>query len=162
MSVDTAGNVSFYDGTRVGADGTVSNRYGSASAWDGGGSASAAISNATSAIGAALAASAQYDPSGSSLGALDAADADLNSLAQTYTAMGRLDLVAQITNTRGEVSAARAKVLQIVAVSNESRRMTGNGDPSMVHAALNSGSPDAFLLKEQNEKLHPGDKSAVA
>jgi len=162
MSVSTGGDVSFYDGTTVGADGTVSNAYGSAKAWDGGGSATAAISKATTAVGAALAASAQYDTTGGSLGALDAADAELNSLAQVYTALGRYDLVGQINNSRGEISAARAKVVQIVQISADSRRLTGDGSASRVHEALASGSPEAYLRKQQEEKLHPDDKSAVA
>lgn len=162
MSVSSGGDVTFYDGTTVRADGTVSNAYGSAKAWDSGGSASAAIQTASGAIGAALAASAVYDTSGSSLGALDAADSELNSLAQVYTACGRLDLVGQINNTRGDISAARAKVMQIVQVSADSRRLTGDGSASRVHEALASGSPEAYLRKEQNEKLHPDDQSAVA
>lgn len=162
MSVNTAGDVSFYDGTTVRADGTVSNAYGSAKAWDSGGSATAAISKASTAVGAALAASSQYDTSGSSLGALDAADAELNSLAQVYTAMGRYDLVGQINNTRGDISAARAKVMQVVQVSADARRLTGDGSASRVHEALVSGSPDAYLRRQQEEKLHPEDKSAVA
>jgi hypothetical protein len=162
MSVDSRGDVSFYDGTTVKADGTVSNAYGSAQAWDGGSSATAAISKADTAVGAALAASSQYDPSGSSLGALDAADAELNSLAQVYTALGRYDLVGQINNTRGDISAARAKVLQVVQVSADSRRLTGDGSAARVHEALNSGSPEAYLRREHDEKTRPDDQTAVA
>ncbi len=164
MNMDTSGNVTFYDGTRVGADGTVSNEYGSAKAWDGGASGTAAIANASTAVGVALAAIANYDISGSSLGALDAADAQLSSLLGVYSGLHLNSMVAAISQMQGTVDAARARVLQLVSVSAESRRLTGDGSASRVHEALtqNSGSVEAYLRKQQDEKLHPGDKSAVA
>ncbi|MBS1954132.1 MAG: hypothetical protein JST89_08100 [Cyanobacteria bacterium SZAS-4] len=165
MNMDTAGNVTFYDGTRVGADGTVSNQYGSAKAWDGGASGTAAIAKASTAVGVAQAAIANYDISGSSLGALDAADTELASLLGAYAGMPNMNsMVAAISQMQGTVAAARDRVLQLVSVSAESRRLTGDGSASRVHEALtqNSGSVEAYLRKQQDEKLHPGDKSAVA
>lgn len=165
MNMDTAGNVTFYDGTRVGADGTVSNQYGSAKAWDGGASGTAAIAKASTAVGVAQAAIANYDISGSSLGALDAADTELASLLGAYAGMHGMDsMVAAISQMQGTVASARARVLQLVSVSAQSRSLTGDGSASRVHEALtqNSGSVEAYLRKQQDEKLHPGDKSAVA
>lgn len=164
MNMDTSGNVTFYDGTRVSSDGVVSNEFGSAKAWDGGASGSAAIANASTAIGAALAAVASYDISGSSLGALDAADVQLSSLLAVYSGLHNHSMMAAISQMQGSVDAARAKVLQLVSVSSESRRLTGDGSAARVHEALtqNGGSIDAYLRKQQEEKLHPGDKTAVA
>ncbi len=162
MSVDSNGNATFYDGTRVGSDGTVSNQYGSGSAWDDGSNASSAIANASGAVGAALAASSQFDPNGSTLGMLDAADSELSSLAQVYTAMGRLDLVGQLSSTQGQVADARSRISQVIGVSDDSRRLTGDGSSSRVHEALNNGSPENYLLNQMAEKNHTDEKSTAA
>ncbi len=162
MSVDSSGNATFYDGTTVGADGTVSNQYGSGSAWDGGSSATAAVAQASGAVGAALAASSQFDPNGSTLGMLDAADSELSSLAQTYAAMGRLDLVGQLSSAQGQVADARGRISQVIAVSDDSRRLLGDGSSSRVHEALNSGSPETYLLNQMADKNYTDEKTTAA
>ncbi|HEY9677521.1 MAG TPA: hypothetical protein V6C76_05905 [Drouetiella sp.] len=152
IDIDPYGNVNLYDGTRIGADGSVSNRYGSGQAWDNGQSASAAISNADSAVMTALAASGHFDPTGSSLGALDAADSELSSLAQAYTAMGRLDLVGAIHSAQGEIGAARARVLACVSASNEAERRLGDGSATRVAEAINSGSPENYIRSQEERR----------
>jgi hypothetical protein len=109
LSIDSNGNVAFFNGLVVGADGSLS-KQGSADAagFDGGGAASTAVGQAMGLISNAMNSS---NP-GDRLSALQQADSILNQYASLYTATGHLDVVTMLQGKSAQVESMMGSAAQ--------------------------------------------------
>ncbi|HEY9713204.1 MAG TPA: hypothetical protein V6C72_07025, partial [Chroococcales cyanobacterium] len=156
FGIDSDGNVSFFDGTCFDSDGNVYDSDGDevGEAWSGGVSADGAISSANAAVASALGIAANGAGDLNQSGALGSIDAALGALAQQYTLLGQLDVVAQLQSAQGNVEAAKSQIDAQVTASANTRAIAGTVSPELTKEIAASGISDPNLAAETVLRNH--------